>query len=598
MKPTAESFVWQDALLAARILAVDPSLGASIKAGAGPVRELWRDYFLSLVDPKTPIVKVPANVDEEALVGGLDVIRTVELKKRAYTTGLISRAMGGLIFLAMAERLREHATALLTQAFDRNATFGIIAFDEGIGVDEALSSRLTERLAFQIYLDELAYPDCQTSPTLSPISLADTRLLIKHIELTEEVYEGVLQASQVLGIDSIRAGLFAIRTIRVIAALRGDTQVTQADIQTGSRLVFGHRMTQIPQSSEDLESSEDDQMDAVDEDLQEPSQERLEENQHADSENQEEQKEEPTPPQMPSKEQLEEIIIEAVKANMPSGLLNELSKNKIQSKTKQTSLGKAGSLQKSVNHGQPLVSRKGKPRSGQRIDFLKTLQAASPWQMIRRQDGQANPSPQKTQFMIRSDDIYLRRYQQRSTTVTIFVVDASGSSAHERLAEAKGAIELLLADCYIRRDQVAMVSFRVNRAELVLPPTRSLVRAKRLLSSMLGGGGTPLAIAIHEAHQIATTILAKGQTPVLILMTDGRANVSLAGMGGREAAQRDATHQAQRVRLGGYQTLFIDTSITPQDLGRQLAFEMGAKYVPLPRGKSNQVVAAAKQLFV
>lgn len=69
MKPTVESLVWQDALLAARILAVDPSLGASIKAGAGPVRELWRDYFLRLVDPKTPIVKVPANVDEEALVG-------------------------------------------------------------------------------------------------------------------------------------------------------------------------------------------------------------------------------------------------------------------------------------------------------------------------------------------------------------------------------------------------------------------------------------------------------------------------------------------------------------------------------------------------
>jgi len=254
MKPTAESLVWQDALLAARILAVDPSLGATIKAGAGPVRELWRDYFLSLVDPKTPIVKVPANVDEEALVGGLDVIRTVELKKRTYTTGLISRAMGGFIFLAMAERLREHATALLTQAFDRHATFGIIAFDEGIGVDEALSLRLTERLAFQLCLDELAYPDCQASPTVSPISLADARLLIKQIELTQEIYEGVLQASQVLGIASIRAGLFAIRTIRVITALRGDTQVTQADIQTGSRLVFGHRMTQIPQSSEDLDS--------------------------------------------------------------------------------------------------------------------------------------------------------------------------------------------------------------------------------------------------------------------------------------------------------------------------------------------------------
>jgi magnesium chelatase subunit D len=91
------------------------------------------------------------------------------------------------------------------------------------------------------------------------------------------------------------------------------------------------------------------------------------------------------------------------------------------------------------------------------------------------------------------------RFKQRRETTTIFVVDASGSAALHRLAEAKGAVELLLADCYVRRDRVAMLAFRGKGAELMLPPTRSLVRAKRSLAGLPGGGGTPLAAGMDAA---------------------------------------------------------------------------------------------------
>ena len=111
------------------------------------------------------------------------------------------------------------------------------------------------------------------------------------------------------------------------------------------------------------------------------------------------------------------------------------------------------------------------------------------------------------------EDFRVTRYKQRTQTLTIFVVDASGSTALNRLAEAKGAVELLLADCYIRRDQVAVVAFRGRKAEILLPPTRSLVRAKRGLAGLPGGGGTPLARRSRPRRPLAMLARRRGETP-------------------------------------------------------------------------------------
>ena len=138
----------------------------------------------------------------------------------------------------------------------------------------------------------------------------------------------------------------------------------------------------------------------------------------------------------------------------------------------------------------------------------------------------------RPRILIRKDDFRIARFKQRSETTTIFVVDASGSAALHRLAEAKGAVELLLADCYVRRDQVALIAFRGISAELLLPPTRSLARAKRSLAGLPGGGGTPLAAGLDAAFALADLILRKGQTPTVILLTDGRANVARDGGAG------------------------------------------------------------------
>jgi magnesium chelatase subunit D len=197
-----------------------------------------------------------------------------------------------------------------------------------------------------------------------------------------------------------------------------------------------------------------------------------------------------------------------------------------------------------------------------------------------------------TRIIIQPSDFRVTRFAERANTLTIFAIDASGSSALHRLAEAKGAVELLLAQCYVRRDEVAVVSFRGQRAEVLLPPTRSLARAKRSLSSLPGGGATPLAAGIDTALAIADGARRKGATPTIILLTDGRANMKRDGTGGRAGAQEEAVHAAKRVRASGVNALVIDTSPQSQEAAQEIAANMAAQYLPLPYADAGQLSRA------
>ena len=233
--------------------------------------------------------------------------------------------------------------------------------------------------------------------------------------------------------------------------------------------------------------------------------------------------------------------------------------------------------------GAPDVSADGTPRiSGSG----RTAQSARPYYPV--------PDARPGRVLLRRDDFRVTRMEARSRTTTIFVVDASGSSALNRLAEAKGAVELLLADCYRRRDQVAVVAFRGRGAQVLLPPTRSLVRAKRSLAGLPGGGGTPLAAGIEAAFLLAETSRRGGAAPTLVLLTDGRANVTRAGTAGRDAAAAEAAQAARRVRASGVACLVLDISPRPAAEAGRLAREMGALYIPLPYANATTVSSAVR----
>jgi magnesium chelatase subunit D len=276
---------------------------------------------------------------------------------------------------------------------------------------------------------------------------------------------------------------------------------------------------------------------------------------------------------------LDEVILDAAQAAIPPGLLKQIQ-DQTSNRQRTASAGRQGMARSDPRRGRPVGVRRGELRAGARLNVLETLRVAAPWQPLRRkaQGAAANPS----RLLIEKDDFRITRFRQRSATSTIFVVDASGSSAFQRLAEVKGAVELLLADCYIRRDEVALIAFRGTTAELLLPPTRSLTRAKRSLAALPGGGGTPLSRAIDASAKLALAIRSKGQTPTIVLMTDGRANVSRDGQGSRAVAEAEAQEAARQLGATGIQVVLVDTSARPQASAEKLAGMMRARYVALP----------------
>ena len=197
---------------------------------------------------------------------------------------------------------------------------------------------------------------------------------------------------------------------------------------------------------------------------------------------------------------------------------------------------------------------------------------------------------------IRRDDLRIKRFETRADATTIFAVDASGSSALSRLAEAKGAVELMLAEAYVKRAQVALIAFRQVGAEVLLPPTRSLTRARRALAALPGGGGTPLAAGLIAAQQLAIVAQRSGQTPVIALLTDGKANVRRDGTAGRAEAMAEAAAAASALRQAGLASIVIDIAPRPTPEAAALAEALGGKYVPLPRAGSAALVAAIEHL--
>ena len=592
--------LWQQAVQVAVLLAIDPGAlgGVRVRAAAGPVRDSWLNLLRSLMSPSR-WVRMPVSITDERLLGGLDLSATLATGRPVLQHGLLVEADGGTLILTMAERLPTSTAARLTQVMDEGAVvlerdglaerratrFAVVALDEGLSEEESLSPALRDRLAFELDLRAISprrVNDTDMQHMMAGLvdEIVAARARCADIAVPEPMLKVLCGTALALGVDSMRASIMALAVARASAALDGNDTATDEDARIAASLVLGPRATRMPPAPES---------EAQDEEDPEPPAEQQQDAAPPPDENQDDQKDHDTPPPDPGETKpMEDRVLDAAKAAIPAGLLSQLLAGSLQQRAIS---GKSGATVKGGQRGRPAGSRRAQPAHGSRLHLIDTLRAAAPWQKIRKA---ALGAEAQQRVQVRSDDFHIARIKQKTATTTLFVVDASGSSALHRLAEAKGAVELLLADCYVRRDQVALIAFRGKVAELLLPPTRSLVRAKRSLSGLPGGGGTPLATAIDTAASVAEGLRRRGQSPVVVLLTDGRANVARDGTGGRERAQAEATQAARQLSALQVPLLFIDTSPKPQQEAAQLAGAMRARYIPLPHAGAAAVSMAVR----
>ena len=600
---------WADAAWAAALLAVDPTGlgGVWVRAGAGPVRERWTAQLQHLLAPQAPVYRLPTHIADDRLLGGLDLAATLHAGRPVAQRGLLADADGGVVLTPMAERLSAATAARLARVLDERevgferdgvsrrwpARVAVVALDEGQAEDAPPPEALTDRLALRADLRELSLRDCG-EPAVDAEAAAQARARLATVEVPEPLVRALCATALQLGVDSPRASLAAVRATRAAAALGGRVQAREEDAQLAARLVLGPRATRLPPAPDDAQRPED--------------------------------QAEPSPPPSPPPEgepspgeqestpppaALEDLLITAAKA-----VISERWLAALRSRERAREAGRVGELSASPRGGRPVGSRAGLPRGGARLNLMDTLRAAAPWQPLRRREAsqapQVAPPPDapaptdsspsgsqalpRLQLHVRASDLRVSRLQQRAATATLFVLDASGSSALHRLAEAKGAIHLLLADCYVRRDQVGVIAFRGARAEVLLEPTRSLVRARRSLAALPGGGGTPLASALEAALRMAGQVRRAGSVPVVVVLTDGRANIDRSGQPGRAAAEADALQAARLLRAQHLTSLVVDTSPQPAPAARRLAAEMGATYRALPYAGAAALSAAVQAL--
>ena len=422
------------------------------------------------------------------------------------------------------------------------------------------------------------------------------------VTVNEDSLNALVGVAEQLGVISIRALSLAIQTAKCLASFDREDQVTSMHLQRAIALVLSPRATRMPQSAppeEEIPPESDEQTENTQDPLDQeplPPPPEMPPPDPTDNQNKEEEQEDQ---ELETEEQnpqaLEDEILESAQAAIPADLLARLA-DLAQLKTPKGMGGKTGAVKVGRIRGRPLGNMPGMPEGGKTLSIIDTLRAAVPWQGVRRAEMKAaGKSIPHGKIIIRKEDFRIKRYQERTQTLTMFIVDASGSSAMHRLAEAKGAVELLLAECYVRRDQVAVMSFRGSTAELVLAPTRSLVRAKRALSGLPGGGGTPLSRAIDESFEIASASMRKGLTPALVFLTDGRANIAKDGSPGRPKAMADAQQSARSASLRSFKSLWIDTSPQARDEGKAMAALLGSMYLPLPNAGVNEVSQAIMQ---
>ncbi|MFQ3597864.1 MAG: magnesium chelatase ATPase subunit D [Chloroherpetonaceae bacterium] len=585
------------------LAAVDASLGGVlIPATVGSGKSTLARAFARILPEGTPFIDLPLNITEDRLLGGLDLEIALATGQRVIEKGLLAKANGGVLYVDSFNLLDSTSEAYLIDAMSRGkvlierdgvsdvhdarfilvGTYNPAEGDVRMGlldriglivpftpnIDEKFRAEVVRRVHFQTHDD-----DSDDDKLLQGLIL-QAREMLPRVEIRDEEISGLVQTALSLGVEGNRADVFAVKAALASAALAGRLDVDEEDLKLAARLVLLPRATRIPESEETRkEPPPPEAQSPADSDTPNDSPDNRNENQS-----------EQTP------DQIEELLLDAVESELPENLMNLAASAKRRSKS--------GSRGEALNyrHGRYIRSEQGSLKKG-KLALVPTMIQAAPFQRVRKQSKRRSSSA----LIITKDDIRIKRFRDKAGTLFIFIVDASGSMALNRMQQAKGAVTKLLQEAYVHRDQVALIAFRGKQAEMLLPPSQSVDRAKRALDVLPTGGGTPLASAMLLGLETAKQMKSKGITQtMLVFITDGRGNIALAhsdtDASDKQKIAAEIAALAQSINLEGLNSVVIDTQTGYLSRGeaKRLVEQLGGRYIYLPNAKADDIALAVK----
>ncbi|MCC7439760.1 MAG: VWA domain-containing protein [Armatimonadetes bacterium] len=602
---------------------VDPTLCGVVLSGAvgvgkSAVLSSFGHFVREHIDPHTPVVHLPLGITQDRLVGGIDLEATITQGKPVLQPGVLSAADGGILVVDNLPLVDSTTATTIGQSLDSGtvhcqreglgqqfaARFTLLA--TAIPSERPIPQSIADKIPFLIPQERRLPPEhlagllrLREAFSASPQAIVqqysshqqrmaervlNARACWSQIRVSDLALQELIEAASALQVKGERGLIFAAKAARAHAALRGALMIEELDLSFAIATILAPRTQNIPNPTAPSPQQPEPEEPSPQEDGVQPGNQPN--SNHAETEaegSQAEGRQDEQPTERATiigeSQTGAEQLFDPLDFHQPIPPLQQFFEQALGLES-----GKRGS-RKQLTRGRHIGTTEA-DLGGRRIDILATIRAAAPHQRARKNKG-------KSGVIVRKADLRVKEFSERAGTLFIFCVDSSGSMATNRIREAKGAAGRILQTAYISRDRVAMIGFRGSQAELLLPPTSSIERAKRSLDRMPTGGGTPLGSSLVMALAVAERERVRGNEQTLVvILTDGRANVPLeAGTAAmiREVRRKVVQEEMQKIgeayRRAGLRAVVIDTrqQFSQQSDAVRLAEQLGGEYFFLPK---------------